>query len=496
MHIASARTLPVLSQRRLAVSLAAALGCSLTPVWAQQAGPSDPSVMMDRLPYVHERARSAMPASHRTPAHPTAMTHFVDTCADDGSPNSLRSLLELSPNVHSGDTIDLTQLPMMCSKITLSNTFADAPITVTQDTLYLHGPGADQLTIDANGYSSVFRHYGYGTLQIENLTIANGYHKTAGPPQPLPSGGCIFSTGSVVLISSVVSHCEAVSTSNANVSVAGGGIYARGDLRIYFSSVVDSSATAISSAAFAGGTWVLGDFAASYSTISGNSAVGSVFGQGGGAEAYASVTVIGSTISGNSADYDGGIFVGGSSASGVVITNSSITDNVVSDYGAIVSLQPVALYNSTVAFNRSKTAFHEGAGLYLIGADATIKSSIVAANFSAAGPADIGVQGGQIAATSKDNLIIASNVVVPTGTIIDCPKLDPLANNGGPTRTHALNNASPAVDQGDNDAMLDSDQRQVARVIGANADIGAVEWSPTDHDERIFLGGFDAKCEW
>lgn len=494
MAAESTRVLHSLSRRRLVLGLAAALGCSLSFARAETDAPRDMSVMMDRLPYVHERARSATPASKRSPAHPMATTHFVDTCADDGSPNSLRSLIELSPNVHSGDTIDLTQLPMMCSKITLSNTFADGAITVTQDTLYLHGPGADQLTIDANGYSSVFRHYGYGTLQIEDLTITNGYHKTAGPPQPLPYGGCIFSTSSAVLISSVVSHCEVVSTSNVNAAV-GGGIYARNALRMYFSSILDSSATS-STAAFAGGAWVLGDFTGSYSTISGNSANGSDFGQGGGLEAYASVTVIGSTISGNSADYDGGIFVGGSSALGVAITNSSITDNVVSDYGAIVSLQPVALYNSTVAFNRSKTAFHEGAGLYLIGADATIKSSIVAANFNATGPADLGAQGGQIAATSKDNLIIASTVSVPSGTISDCPKLGPLANNGGPTLTHALNHASPAIDQGDNDAILDSDQRQVARVIGANADIGAVEWSPTDHDERIFLGGFDAKCEW
>jgi hypothetical protein len=44
--------------------------------------------------------------------------------------------------------------------------------------------------------------------------------------------------------------------------------------------------------------------------------------------------------------------------------------------------------------------------------------------------------------------------------------------------------------------MLPSDQRQTARVDGASADIGAVEWHPGDREERIFLGGFDAKCEW
>jgi hypothetical protein len=494
MSIGLTSTLPSLSRRRLALGLAAALGCSLSTAWADALGPSDPAVMMDRLPYVHVRSGSAAPASGKTPAHPTGMTYFVDTCADDGSPNSLRSLVE-GPTVHSGDTIDLAHLPMMCSKITLSNSFVDEALTVTQDTLSLHGPGADQLTIDANGYSSVFRHYGNGVLEIEGLTVANGYHKTAGPPQVLPWGGCIFSTGSVVLTSSVVSHCEAVSTSN-NDGAVGGGVSAQGDLRMYFSSIIGSSATGISSTAYGGGAWTLGQFTASYSTISGNSATGSAFGQGGGLEAYASVSVIGSTISGNGADYDGGLFVGGSSATGVVITNSSITDNVARSFAGILTAQPIALSNSTVAFNKSTTANHEGAGVYLIGADASIKSSIVAVNFNAAGPADIGAQGGQLTALSRDNLIIASTEFVPSGTINDCPKLEPLADNGGPTLTHALNHASPAIDEGDNDAILDSDQRQVARVIGARADIGAVEWSPTDHDERIFLGGFDAKCEW
>ena len=267
MLIDQARSQLPLSRQRLALSLATALGCSLSSMWAL-AEPSDTSAMMDRLPYVHER--SAAVGSRPTSPHAGAI-HTVDTCADDGSPNSLRSLIELSPDVHSGDTIDLTQLPMMCSKITLSNTFADGPISVTQDTLYLQGPGADQLTIDANGYSSVFRHYGYGTLQIENLTITNGYHKTAGPPQPLPSGGCIFSTGSVVLISSVVSHCEAVSISDQH-DASGGAIYAQQDLRLYFSSVEESNATATLHGASGGGATVLGSFTASYSTVSGNSA--------------------------------------------------------------------------------------------------------------------------------------------------------------------------------------------------------------------------------
>ena len=134
-HVAMAKAI---LRRPLATALVAALGCAASASWATERandGPIDMSAMVERLPYVHERlSRSASPS--RDVKH-VATTHYVDTCADDGSPNSLRSLIELSLDVHSGDTIDLTQLPMMCSKITLSDTFPDPAITVGLDTLYL-----------------------------------------------------------------------------------------------------------------------------------------------------------------------------------------------------------------------------------------------------------------------------------------------------------------------------------------------------------------------
>ena len=52
------------------------------------------------------------------------------------------------------------------------------------------------------------------------------------------------------------------------------------------------------------------------------------------------------------------------------------------------------------------------------------------------------------------------------------PRLGPLADNGGPTRTRALLPDSPAVDAG-TDAGLKTDQRGVAR--STPPDIGAFE---------------------
>ena len=62
------------------------------------------------------------------------------------------------------------------------------------------------------------------------------------------------------------------------------------------------------------------------------------------------------------------------------------------------------------------------------------------------------------------------------------PLLGPLADNGGPTFTHALLAGSPAIDAGSNPAALANDQRGpgFSRVSGAQADVGAFELQSAD----------------
>jgi hypothetical protein len=65
--------------------------------------------------------------------------------------------------------------------------------------------------------------------------------------------------------------------------------------------------------------------------------------------------------------------------------------------------------------------------------------------------------------------------------------LGPLADNGGLTQTHMLVAGSPAVDAGQCNVDIPSDQRQVARPQGVTCDIGAVERQSNDGYGRIFL---------
>jgi hypothetical protein len=64
--------------------------------------------------------------------------------------------------------------------------------------------------------------------------------------------------------------------------------------------------------------------------------------------------------------------------------------------------------------------------------------------------------------------------VSPNSLPID-PRLGPLADNGGPTRTHALLLGSPAIDAASTPDCPTTDQRGVLRPQGAACDIGSYE---------------------
>jgi Calx-beta domain-containing protein len=84
---------------------------------------------------------------------------------------------------------------------------------------------------------------------------------------------------------------------------------------------------------------------------------------------------------------------------------------------------------------------------------------------------------------------VANSILGPTGGFIDGGnnlfwylqetgfdlRVGPLANNGGPTWTMALQPDSPALDQGNNALCPPTDQRGVARPYGPRCDIGAYE---------------------
>jgi hypothetical protein len=177
-------------------------------------------------------------------------------------------------------------------------------------------------------------------------------------------------------------------------------------------------------------------------------------------------TIIGSTISGNTAPEAGG--------------------------GLFNSTGPTSIQYSTITNNTAPSG--KGGGIASFGDTATLTtvlSTIVAGNTGG----DVSYFGGATNSFQSltYNLVGTGNATAAfnaTGDQVGVnPQLGPLADNGGPTRTHALLPASPAIDAGDPAAVAGSggvpvfDQRggPYTRVYdggngpGARIDIGAYE---------------------
>ncbi len=289
-----------------------------------------------------------------------------------------------------------------------------------------------------------------------------------------------------------------------NVSLRGGGIEHAGKViydyyynpytyqgyfyyTVYTAEFTMNRSTVDNNAAYDGGGVSIGQGTYSYindSTISANSA----FDEGGGLYLYRENTypfssvgttaqIANSTITGNNAVNQGG---------GIMESSSSFA------YGSL------AIRYSTITNNESSV--NGGGGLSApYGGAVYLHGSIVAENSNSLGTAkqDLRENGNLILTYSLvGNARGTSLTEAPVGSpdvngnliggpdlgIID-PGLAPLADNGGPTRTHALFAFSPAVDSAADVGMAPtSDQRGRPRLLGTEIDMGAVESNGLDGD--------------
>jgi hypothetical protein len=187
-----------------------------------------------------------------------------------------------------------------------------------------------------------------------------------------------------------------------------------------------------------------------------------------------------STISHNRAD----IGAGASSGTGSTrIVNSTFSHNVSNRDSSALGIDgrygPAGVFNSTIAFNRSKGPFFGSCigAVFALG-EVNLQSTVVSGNTCNGRPQDVwGRPEFGDAIVGADNLIGASAIVVPPDTLDVDPRLAPLADNGGPTLTHALPIDSPAIDSGNNVAghLFDQRGKPFSRVNGTRADIGAFE---------------------
>ena len=380
--------------------------------------------------------------------------------------------------------------------------------------LTLTGAGSGDTIIEAatssaDATSRVFNITASGdNVAMSDVTIRHG---NASGSSPADQGGGIFNSGTLTLTDSTVSDNSA--------SSPGGGVYNNATLTLTTSTV--SGNTAIAGGGISnsiGGTLTLIN-----STVSGNLAV---FG-GGGIRNQGTLTLTSSSISGNTAGVGGGVI--NAIGATITVTNSTVTGNKAKDHGGIFNGGgTLTITDSTISGNTG----HDAVGGIHNNGTLTITNSTVSSNTTNGDTGGISNQGtltitnstisgnsanGSFGGIRNDgtaeiiNTIIYGNnaPIAPdcTSSLIslghnlfgtDCgvvpatadqvkviPLLGLLADNGGPTLTHALLPGSPAIDAGDDSVLsaphnLTTDQRGAGfpRFHGAHMDIGAYEAEP------------------
>jgi hypothetical protein len=392
------------------------------------------------------------------------------TNGDDSGPGSLRQAIL---DGASGDTINFAT-GITTVTLTSGELLVDKNLTIT-------GLGADYLTVsrtaDASLYFRIFEITSSTVATISGLTIANG--SVDADHVPPGYGGGILNAGVLTLSDCTVSGNHSAGTEF--VGGIGGGVYNTGTMTVTRCAISNNSAQYRAGSSgdcptcSGGGLHNTGSMTITDSTINGNSSTASAalcfhdrMSNGAGVGNYGSVSITNCTISGNSASGPAATGGGVSNFGNLQVTSSTVVHNSVSGE-----------YPDEV----------KGGGIYGGCLSATTTdSNILALNTASGYGPDLSacLSPGTVLESTGYNIIgdegdfpsLHSQPTDQIGTAdapID-PLLEPLANNGGPTQTHALQSDSPAIEHGD-PAAPQHDQRGYNRV--EVPDVGAFEFGGT-----------------
>ena len=369
-----------------------------------------------------------------------------------GGSYSLRQAIQEANALAGDDVIELGAGTFLLSLAGVQEDFAAVGDLDIRQNLVIRGKGVGVTIIDATALANqltttnrdrLFQILAGATVTIQGVTIQKGAVTGS------EDGGAIRNAGTLTILDSLIQN----STSQDDA----GAINNTGTLTIDRTTISGNTSVATGGAIRNAGTLFLNN-----STLS-NNLTTSASGHGGALMNVAtfSATLEGVTISGNTA----------LNAAGGGIRNDGT----------------LRLINDTIAFNKSLTA---GAGISRNLGTVTIGNTIVSDNTltnAAATPSDVA----GIFVSIGGNLIRTLGTAVGfigTDQLNVNPNLLPLANNGGPTQTHAFLQNSPAIDRGLNANVTDQnvntslDQRGALRFLDGPAlnrnavDVGAIEF--------------------
>ena len=363
------------------------------------------------------------------------------------------------------------------------------------------GKGGNGLTFGGSGGRGAGIYFAPGTLTLTNVTITGNRTGDSGGPNSGNSGygGGMWTGGdffpnqptTVTLNKVTVTDNSTGNSLDTGDAGSGGGIYIyQGTMTLTDTTVSNNHTGNANTSSFSG-----------------------TAGSGGGIFNNATLTVINSLISGNTTgdSASGSNSTGGgiSNTGALTLLNTTVSGNSTgagaSMGGGVFSFTNATLINCTITKNVSLNGFGNGVtgnnGNYFIG------NTIIAGN----GPSGNGPDLKNVLFTTPTYNSFGHNLIGnaedisafnasgdqtgSTASPLD-PHLGPLANNGGPTMTHALLTNSTALDAGDNslaedrtDNPLVTDQRGAQRIADspdadsiATVDIGAFEFLQTLED--------------
>ncbi|MFZ5923393.1 MAG: choice-of-anchor Q domain-containing protein [Chloroflexota bacterium] len=329
-----------------------------------------------------------------------------------------------------------------------------------------------QITLDGNGSTiqrgsgapafRIFQVGDAGSLTLNDLTLQNGETNY---------GGGILNTGALTLNRTTIRN-NTVNWFGGGLANLGGTVVAN-ECSISGNTSGDGSAGAYNDD---------GPLSLTDCTISDNTAAR----DGAGIETYFDMTITDSTFSNNRANGDGSFGEGRGGGlwvedGHVEIINSTFSGNFGETAGAI--FYGVEPFDSSLTLT-NVTLYNNSSGIFLaFGLEVSYRNSIIAGNtgYDCSGEDDPALF------TSLGYNLLGSGGGCPGGGTGDQTTTDPrlaaLADNGGPTRTHALLADSPALDAiPAANCAVSTDQRGVSRPqpAGGLCDVGAFELSDTE----------------
>ena len=305
-------------------------------------------------------------------------------------------------------------------------------------------------------------------LSLNNLALKNG----------CADGGLIDGSGAAIQNLGQLSVESTVISFNATIA-RGAGIYNLGTI-----SAIENSTLLTNSAGYlGGGIYNEGTIGTIQNSTFHDNYVDD--GLGGGILNNGTInTIQNSTFSANSASEGGGILNAGITIN--TIQNTTFSRNSTQSGGAISNHSTIdTIENNTFSGSSATSA---GKAIRNIGTIENLRNSLFHSNTSSGGADECENNGKGTITNSNNNMSDDAFSNCPgISTPLTSSTVAPLADNGGPTMTHALSAGSEAIDASGAGATT-TDQRGFSAFN--TRDIGAFEFSGVDND-LIFANDFE-----